>query len=54
MVGKGRLRSFCITTEGLEVAVSNVESRLVEKSVTGCHTSTTRIAELQSPLLNSN
>jgi hypothetical protein len=43
VVGKSRLRSLCITTEGLEAAISNVESKLVEKSIEG-------VAELQSPL----
>ena len=45
MVGKSRLRSLCSTTEGLEVAVSNVESKLVEKSIEPGHSRNIRIAK---------
>lgn len=45
VVGKSRFRSLCITTEGLEVAVSNVESELVEKSIERGHNRNSRIAK---------
>lgn len=45
VVGKSRLRSLRITTEGLEATVSNVESKLVEKSIERGHNRNIRIAK---------
>src|SRR5271154_5716303 len=45
VVGKSRLRSLRITTEGLEATLSNVESKLVEKSIERGHNRNIRIAK---------
>jgi len=55
VVGKTRFWSIYTSTEGLEAALPNVESKLVEATVKrGVHTGTEGVAELQSPLLNSD